>query len=67
MSKEVICMIIFALFFAGCLAAAGTETLIARTRYRRQLRQWQQQAAERKWRADFFKRYRFEISPEDKP
>lgn len=67
MTKEVLFLIFFILIFGGCLAVGAADELIERIKYRKAQKEWQQKAAERKWRAEFFERYRREIAEEDKP
>ena len=45
----------------------AADELIERIKYRKAQKEWQQKAAERKWKAEFFERYRREIAEEDKP
>ena len=67
MTKEILFLIFFILIFGGCLAVGAVDEIIERIKYRKAQKVWLQKAAERKWRAEFFERYRREIAEEDKP
>ena len=67
MTEEILFLIFFIAFSGVLLAAAGTNRLTGRIKYRRAQREWLRDAEERKWRAEFFERYRRETAEEDKP